>query len=639
MEHQVGPYRVLDELARGGMGVVYRARGPEGLVALKLVLDPAQLDPRFEREVEAHRGLDHPAIVRVYGSGRDARGRPFLALELVAGESLAQRLKRDGPWSSARVVTLGLALSDALAYAHRQGVLHRDLKPGNVLLDHDDHPKLSDFGLARIEDQRESLTRTGTLLGTPAYMSPEQASGEKGLMAPTTDVYGLGALLYDMVCGRPPFEGESVLNILTHLFKTDPVPPSRHTPGVDAGLERVILRCLAKSPVDRYATMEELHAALANLAPGRRAAAPWVALGLVSLGIAAAVGVVLTAPRAPEPAADAPATQTPSPTSRPDPAPLLADLLEAFDAVYRGEIPHGGEAERAVLDRVYAASLQAPPTGEWRLIHGLLKQRNDAYEEAVELFEAAVSAEPERALTWRLLAEARLLLALNGATDPVLLSAAEEAARQALRLDPADALARLVLGRVYGQRAEWQPALRELEAVVAARPRWWLARCERATYLLAGEGTPSQTQLATAREELQAVLDQLPDGNLVRARPLLQLAQLERTALRPHVALPLLDELAEQHPEQWLGRIVRTEVLVETGAPQRAFQACEALDAEPDLPPYMRSFLYYRWASYLLGTGDTEGASTMLARTDSLPMSDGVRQEVLSLRQMLDRLR
>ena len=244
------------------MGVVYRARDPHlgREVALKVLsnrLDGAARE-RFLRECEATARLQHPHIVRVHSAGCDGALR-YLVLDLVEGEPLAARLRR-GPLPPATARAIAAKLADALAHAHGHGVLHRDLKPSNVLLV-DDEPVLLDFGLARLEEV-PSLSRSGVVMGTPGYLAPEQARGQVALVGPRTDVYGLGATLYAMLCGRPPVEAESTTDLVTASARGTIRPPSAHAEGVDADLAAICMRCLETDPSARWGSCGELRDAL-----------------------------------------------------------------------------------------------------------------------------------------------------------------------------------------------------------------------------------------------------------------------------------------------------------------------------------------------------------------------------------------
>ncbi|QEH37628.1 Serine/threonine-protein kinase PknB [Aquisphaera giovannonii] len=263
---------VLEVLGRGGMGVVYRARQP-GLnreVALKMILAGADGSPwasaRFRTEAEAVARLQHPNIVQVFQVA-EHDGLPCLLLEYAAGGTLAQKL--DGiPWAVRRAAETAEVLARAMDYAHARGVVHRDLKPSNVLLAADGTPKVADFGLAKLVQGGESLTRTGDVLGTASYMAPEQAGGP-GKVGPTADVYALGVILYEMLTGRPPFRAESTHQTLRQVIAVEPVSPGRLRPGLSRDLETICLKCLEKRPAKRYASAGHLGDDLRRFLDGR----------------------------------------------------------------------------------------------------------------------------------------------------------------------------------------------------------------------------------------------------------------------------------------------------------------------------------------------------------------------------------
>src|SRR5579872_779703 len=256
-----GDYELLAELGRGGMGVVFKARelALNRLVAIKMILPGALPDDtelqRFRTEASATAHLHHPNIVTVHRVGVQ-EGRHFYSMDLIEGSSLAQRVA-EGPLPGREAARHLAAIARAIHHAHQHGILHRDLKPANVLLDADGRPHVTDFGLAKQFTADTGQTRTGALLGTPSYMAPEQAEGRKDL-GPACDVYGLGALLYELLTARPPFRGETPLDTLLQVIETEPVPPRRLNPKVDRDLETICLKCLAKAPGQRYASAAAL---------------------------------------------------------------------------------------------------------------------------------------------------------------------------------------------------------------------------------------------------------------------------------------------------------------------------------------------------------------------------------------------
>ncbi len=268
----VGDYELIEELGRGGMGVVFRARQVSlgRTVAVKMILRgrlASESDlQRFFAEASATARLEHPNIVPVYEVG-EIDGRPFFSMQLVEGDTLAQ-LVADGPLPAREAAEVVAAIARAIGVAHKHGVLHRDLKPSNILISHDGTPLVTDFGLAKQSESETDLTRSGMLLGTPAYMSPEQASGRRNLVGPASDVYSLGCILYFALTGRSPFVAESPMELVMLVIEQDPTPPRVLRPSLDRDLEMIVIRCLQK-PIDlRYdsadALADDLEAYLAD---------------------------------------------------------------------------------------------------------------------------------------------------------------------------------------------------------------------------------------------------------------------------------------------------------------------------------------------------------------------------------------
>ncbi len=259
-------YDVEALLGRGGMGVVYKARHRrlDRTVALKMLLAGAHAGPpeldRFQLEARAVATFQHANIVQLYDEG-DLDGRPYFTMEFVEGGSLADRIA-GMPRPPREAATMLTQVAQAVHFAHKRGIVHRDLKPANILLTADGAPKVTDFGLARRLEGGGGLTLSGVQVGTPSYMAPEQARGDKDAIRPTTDVYALGAILYEMLTGRPPFRAATATATLQQVLYEDPVPPARLNPGVPRDLETICLKCLHKEPQRRYATAAEVAADL-----------------------------------------------------------------------------------------------------------------------------------------------------------------------------------------------------------------------------------------------------------------------------------------------------------------------------------------------------------------------------------------
>ncbi len=266
---KVGRYEIVRLLGHGGMATVYLARDLElnRPVALKVpharLLGGAHILDRFRREAQAAAALDHPNICPVYEVGR-AGNVHYLAMAYIDGRPLSKLVRPDQPLPPRRAVALVRKVALAMHEAHARGVLHRDLKPANVMINKRNEPVIMDFGLARLMKQEDvRLTQSGILIGTPAYMAPEQATGFADGIGPGCDIYSLGVMLFELLTGRLPFTGPAVA-VLGQVLVTEPPRPSQFRPGLDPALEAICLKAMAKKPEDRHPSMEAFAAALAG---------------------------------------------------------------------------------------------------------------------------------------------------------------------------------------------------------------------------------------------------------------------------------------------------------------------------------------------------------------------------------------
>jgi eukaryotic-like serine/threonine-protein kinase len=278
-----GDYELLEEIARGGMGIVYKARqvSLNRIVALKMILagqfaSETEVE-RFYTEARAAANLQHRNIVAIHEVGRH-ENQHYFSMDYIEGKSLA-RIVRENPLPVEKAARYLKTIAEAIDFAHRQGTLHRDLKPSNVLIDRFDEPQITDFGLAKRIEGAAEITATGSLMGTPSYMPPEQAGAYDGKVSPASDVYSLGALLYDLVTGRPPFLGENLVVMLNQVLNNDPVAPRLLNPKVPRDLETICLKCLEKDPHKRYTSAAVLAADLDRFLRGEPIAARPVGQG------------------------------------------------------------------------------------------------------------------------------------------------------------------------------------------------------------------------------------------------------------------------------------------------------------------------------------------------------------------------
>lgn len=258
----VGNYELIEQIGQGGMGVVYKAyqRKLNRVVALKLMLSgpwatEAEIK-RFRSETTAAATLQHPNVVAIHEVG-EHEGRHYFSMDYIAGQSLADVINRT-PLPAERAARYVKLIAEAIHHAHQRGILHRDLKPANVLVDTDDQPRVTDFGLAKHIQVDSSLTASGEAMGTPSYMPPEQAAGKRSEIGPASDVYSLGAILYDLLTGRPPFRADTPVDTLRQVLDTEPAPPRLINRKVPRDLETICLKCLAKAPGQRYPSAQGL---------------------------------------------------------------------------------------------------------------------------------------------------------------------------------------------------------------------------------------------------------------------------------------------------------------------------------------------------------------------------------------------
>ena len=258
-----GDYELQEEIARGGMGVVWKARQASlnRIVALKMILagklaGEAEVQ-RFHREAEAAANLQHPNIVAIHEVG-EHDGQHYYSMDYVEGRDLGALVRESGPLLPARAAEWLKTIAEAVHFAHQRGTLHRDLKPQNVLLDAAGVLRITDFGLAKLIESDDSLTQTGAAMGSPSYMPPEQAAGHFDQVGPQSDVYGLGAILYELLTAQPPFRAETAMATIRQVIESDPIAPRKINSGVPPDLETICLKCLEKNPARRYPSARAL---------------------------------------------------------------------------------------------------------------------------------------------------------------------------------------------------------------------------------------------------------------------------------------------------------------------------------------------------------------------------------------------
>ena len=389
----VGGYEIVEEIARGGMGVVYRARQVRlnRVVALKMIAGGALASPsmveRFRAEAEAAAQLDHPNIVPIYEVG-EAGGQHYFSARLIEGGSLEQRLgeyaapsapvdRAEALERQRRAARLMVGVARAVHFAHQHGILHRDLKPGNILIDTNGEPQVTDFGIAKQLTGRGPVTQSFAVLGTPDYMAPEQATGEPGRLSTAADVFSLGVVLYQLLTNRLPFRGASPLETMRKVVEDDPAPPHTVNAAVDRDLETICLKCLAKRAPDRYGSAEAFADDLARWLAGEPIAArpvtatervwrwcrqqPIVASLSTALAAAIVVGIVMSGTQWRRAERNAVALRE---------SLYAADMSVAFQAWNAGNVTQARDLLEAQRPHDGQSELR---TFEWRYLFGLTR--------------------------------------------------------------------------------------------------------------------------------------------------------------------------------------------------------------------------------------------------------------------------
>ncbi|MEZ6184977.1 MAG: protein kinase [Planctomycetota bacterium] len=563
-------YRLEDLLGQGGMGAVYRARDLQSLepVAVKLLHLPSQrARERMLREIRALAALDHRGIVRVRDAGAH-EGSPFVVLDFVQGETLTDRVNREGPCTSFVAAELARDLAEALDHAHARGVVHRDVKPDNVLVDAGGAPRLTDFGLStQTHEEQERLTQSGALLGTPGFLAPEQAEGRRDAIGPLSDVYGVGGVLYFALTGRPPITGTSLHEVVAATCHKKPQPPQELNPEVDPRLAKVCLRCLEKAPEARYPSAEALAQALDEVltTPRRAVGGGWLWLGLgLAGGLAVGGGVVLgTLNSGPTPppsvSAPQPVAASPDPDDRGETPEFLALCTQAQE---RGNAGHPAEA----LELALRAAELAPRSARGWFTCGVACMALKDLVAARGYFERARDLEPERS-------SVRLNLGVCYASSGELEIALEELDLAIALKD--DAIARVQRSLVYRDQGNRTAALADLAQVLELHP----APSELINGAHAAEDL---REVELQRRFLVALAEAVglaPHERLERARLVLP--------LRPEVALADADAYLLQDPDSTQARFQRARALAELARWEEAWEAVKRVPY--DCPESLRA--------------------------------------------------
>ncbi|MGE0708508.1 MAG: tetratricopeptide repeat protein [Planctomycetota bacterium] len=600
-----GRYRVERELGRGGMASVLLATDTtlNRPVALKLLERQGaspQRRERFRLEGEALARIAHPHVVGIHAVGEDG-DQPYLVLDYVEGESLAERLEREGPLAACDAAELVRDLAAGLAAAHDAGILHRDVKPANVLLRAvDGSALLTDFGLAReLEDSRAQLTKTGVMLGTPGYLAPEQASKVVGEVGKATDVWGLGALLYALLTGEPPIEGDDTMQIMVRTIEPRIEPPSRRAPGVDPELERLCLRCLERDPAARYPDARALEQALAAYLRGERAArgVPRWALAAGATAVLALGGALLlwwTRPPRPAPAV---AVASPQPAAKPKVTPREPKKDLAVVRARRG------------VDEAAARKLAVAAAQRGVAAHnaGRLQEALEAYSETLSYMEAS-NIYHSRANVKRELGD------LEGSLSDLDAS---------LRLKPKNAFALGERGKVLWLLRRHEDALRDFSASLA------LEEEEQVRYEH-GDLLRELGRFAEALDDARILDERLPRSS-AGPRLAMRVYHLQRDLPR---ALAAAREALRRKADDLTAMCHEAEFLFQLGRPEEALAAAERLlRLRPEEPEglRLRGVARIKLGDLERGRADLE---RYLLRSPDSPNAALVRRDLEALRRI-----
>lgn len=581
----VGPYRVLAQLGQGGMATVYKAyhANLDRYVAIK-VLHPAFKEDttflaRFQREARVLAKLEHPNIIPIYDFA-DHEGHPYLVMKYVEGETLKARLGQ-GPVPLADTLKVVGAVGSALAYAHKQGILHRDIKPSNVIITAEGHYYLSDFGLARIASAGESTLSQDTMLGTPNYISPEQAKGVRDLDG-RTDIYSFGVLLYEMVVGRVPFAGDTPFSVIHDHIYTPLPPPSAMNPNVPEPLERFLLKALAKEREDRFADASAMvaafHQAVSGQLPG--AVTHHAQMGSSSTSDTASmplppepdVTTVKAPPAAPTVNAKKAVAQAPASEKPKAKGPnwlIIGGVVLVVACLALGALAIVGRGIRANQQQrteTAAASLptQAPPP-----TIAPLPTHASPPSDAIAQAEAAVAADPNNVEAHVKLAQVYYEAGRKEDAVREWMLAAELAKFEPdfyrnqilpfLKDDPVTALQVITPGLHHNTRREMWDVIMPVLDRAAPNP----------------DAEPALLQLVEEFPE-----NPLPKAAL--ARHYIFLGQIEK-------AEPIIEELRQHFPDDPATHFVSADYYQATGRTDEAIRELEAVLANPRVPEPMRN--------------------------------------------------